>query len=97
MQAVKLGTSRQVVIPKQFYDELGLESGDYLVVERAGGKLILTPKALIDKVVEQGLKESLTDYESGRSYGPFDNAEDMIASLRANTKKRASGKSRRTG
>lgn len=30
---VKLGVSRQVVIPKQLHDRLGLKPGDYLEVE----------------------------------------------------------------
>ncbi len=30
MPAVKIGASRQVVIPKRIYDQLGLTPGDYL-------------------------------------------------------------------
>jgi AbrB family looped-hinge helix DNA binding protein len=30
MPTVKLGTSRQIVIPKKLYDDLGLAAGDYL-------------------------------------------------------------------
>src|SRR5688500_2341403 len=32
MSAVKIGASRQVIIPKKVYDELGLAAGDYLDV-----------------------------------------------------------------
>jgi AbrB family looped-hinge helix DNA binding protein len=49
MPAVKIGASRQVVIPKRMYDELGLDPGDYLEVELHDGKLTLTPKTLVDK------------------------------------------------
>ena len=36
MPTVKLGASRQIVIPKKLYDEVGLEVGDYLEVELLG-------------------------------------------------------------
>jgi AbrB family looped-hinge helix DNA binding protein len=49
MSAVKIGASRQVVIPKRLYDDLGLIPGDYLEVELHDGKLTFTPKTLVDK------------------------------------------------
>lgn len=49
MPAVKIGVSRQVVIPKRIYDQLGLTPGDYLEVELHDGKLTFTPKTLVDK------------------------------------------------
>ena len=49
MPAVKIGASRQVVIPKRIYDEMGLAPGDYLEVELCQGKLTFTPKTLVDK------------------------------------------------
>lgn len=84
MAAVKVGVSRQVVIPKKLYDELGLTPGDYLDVERDGEKLILTPKTLIEK----RLAESFDDYKKGRVYGPFDSAEEAIKSLRSGRKRK---------
>jgi antitoxin MazE len=51
MPAVKIGKSRQVVIPRRIYDELGLASGDYLDVTTADGTIVLTPKELVDKRV----------------------------------------------
>jgi AbrB family looped-hinge helix DNA binding protein len=47
--AVKIGVSRQIVIPKKVYDRLRLTPGDYLEVELEGDKLILTPKELVEK------------------------------------------------
>lgn len=49
MPAVKIGASRQVVIPKRIYDQLGLAPGDYLEVELRDGRLTFTPKTLVDK------------------------------------------------
>ena len=49
MTAVKIGVSRQVVIPKKLHEELGLAPGDYLDVELKEGKVVMTPKTLVDK------------------------------------------------
>ncbi len=77
MAAVKVGTSRQVAIPKKLHDELGLSPGDYLEVERRGNQLILTPKSLVEK----RLAEALDDVKQGRVGGPYDSVEELISSL----------------
>lgn len=78
MAAVKVGVSRQIVIPKKVYDQLRLSSGDYLEVELKGDRLILTPKELVDK----RLAESLEDLKKGRIHGPFATAKETIRALR---------------
>lgn len=76
---VKIGASRQVVIPKKIHDEIGLGAGDYMSVERKGNKVILTPKTFI----ERRLAEGLEDIRRGRGLGPFDTAKEAIRALRA--------------
>jgi len=83
MTAVKLGVSRQVVIPRKIHDELGLTSGDYLEVEVKKGKIVLTPKTLIEKEIAEGLE----DIKKGRVSGPFSSADDVINHLRGRAKK----------
>lgn len=78
MPVVKVGTSRQIAIPKKLYDQLKLEPGDYLEVELQGDHLILTPKELIDKRLAEGLE----DIKKGRVVGPFKSAEDAMRALR---------------
>jgi bifunctional DNA-binding transcriptional regulator/antitoxin component of YhaV-PrlF toxin-antitoxin module len=46
---VKIGTSRQVIIPKRVFEELRLVVGDYLEVAVEGAGLRMTPKTLVDK------------------------------------------------
>ena len=46
MDTVKLGPSRQVVIPKKIHDRLRLAPGDFLEVRLEDGHIILTPKSL---------------------------------------------------
>ncbi len=80
---VKIGVSRQVVIPKKFHDRLGLAPGDYLEVEADDQRLIFTPKALVDKRIAQGLE----DIRRGRLYGPFRSVRQMLRSLDGAAKK----------
>lgn len=81
MAAVKLGVSRQVVIPKTIHDHLRLKPGDYLEVEVRNGKVVLTPKTLVDKRIEARLAEGLEDVKKGRVYGPFGSTKEMVRAL----------------
>ena len=44
----KLGQRRQVVIPKDICDALGLSVGDYVEVNRVKGTVVIKPKKLVD-------------------------------------------------
>ena len=83
MPTVKLGASRQIVIPKKLYDELGLASGDYIEVERHGNKLVLTPKELVEKhpEIDRRLADAEEDVKAGRLSGPFRSAEELARHL----------------
>ncbi len=81
MPIVKVGG--QVVIPKKIHDQLGLEPGDYLDVELQGGRVVFTPKTLVDKRIEEGLE----DIRQGRVYGPFHSAQEAVRSLRSLSKR----------
>jgi AbrB family looped-hinge helix DNA binding protein len=83
---VKIGVSRQVAIPKKLHDQLGLAPGDYLQVELEGDRLILTPKALVEK----RLAEGLNDIRAGRVHGPFRSASELLRSLHRTKKKKDS-------
>lgn len=79
MPTVKLGRSRQVVIPKKIHDALELKPGDLLDVALKGNKVVFTPKALVDK----RLAEALADIRAGRVVGPFNTAAEAIHALHA--------------
>ena len=91
MPVVKIGVSRQVVIPRKLHDQLKLTPGDYLEVELKGGQLILTPKMLIEKRLAEGLE----DIKKGRISRPFDSAETLIHHLHQGAKKAAREKKSR--
>lgn len=85
MPTVKLGASRQIVIPKHIHDALGLEAGDFLEVEiYEEGKLLVTPKDLVDRhpEIDKRLDEAEEDIRAGRVKGPFTTANDAIKALR---------------
>jgi AbrB family looped-hinge helix DNA binding protein len=48
MPISKLGQRRQVVIPKEICDALGLHEGDFVEVTSAEGQVIIKPKTLVD-------------------------------------------------
>ena len=83
MAAVKIGVSRQIVIPKKVYDQLRLTPGDYLEVELDGDKLVLTPKELVEKRLTEGLE----DIKRGRVHGPFSSAKDAVRTLRGSRRR----------
>ena len=87
MPISKLGQRRQVVIPKQIWDELGLETGDYVEVQRVKGTVVITPKKLVDRdedltpqeraVIDAGLAEAEEDLKAGRVSGPFTTVDEL--------------------
>jgi AbrB family looped-hinge helix DNA binding protein len=83
---VKIGVSRQVAIPKKLHDQLGLAPGDFLEVALEGDRLVLTPKALIEK----RLAESLADIQHGRVHGPFRSMPALLRSLHRTKKTKSS-------
>ena len=44
----KIGQRRQVVIPKDICDALGLQTGDFVEVQRVKGTVVIKPKKLVD-------------------------------------------------
>ena len=77
-QIIKVGTSRQVAIPKKVFDRLCLHAGDYLEVEVKRNKIILTPK----EVIERRLAEGLKDIKEGRVVGPFSSGKEIVDALK---------------
>ena len=48
MSVGRLGQRRQVVIPKEVCEELGLHEGDFVEVTSAPGAVVIRPKRLVD-------------------------------------------------
>src|ERR1700756_4155422 len=44
----KIGQRRQVVIPKEIFEALGLKTGDFVEVTQVKRTVVITPKKLVD-------------------------------------------------
>jgi AbrB family looped-hinge helix DNA binding protein len=81
MPISKLGQRRQVVIPKDICDAVGLEEGDFVEVTSTAGKVIIKPKKVVDAdevltpaqraVIDKRLAKADEDIKEGRVSGPF--------------------------
>ncbi|MBI3989469.1 MAG: AbrB/MazE/SpoVT family DNA-binding domain-containing protein [candidate division NC10 bacterium] len=78
MPLVKVKPKYQVTIPNTIREQVGLEVGDLLEAEVQANRIVLTPKAVIDK----GLKESLEEARQGKLIGPFRTAKATIRALK---------------
>jgi AbrB family looped-hinge helix DNA binding protein len=93
MPISKLGQRRQVVIPKEICDELGLKEGDFVEVTSTEGKVIIKPKKVVDAdevltpaqraVIDKRLAEAEEDIKAGRVSGPFATVDELKQHLDA--------------
>ena len=87
MSVVKVMQRRQVVIPKELFDALNLEVGDYLEVRLEGDKLVYIPKKLVDRdewyASKQGqatIAKALEDIKQGKGE-EFEDVDALIKDL----------------
>jgi AbrB family looped-hinge helix DNA binding protein len=90
MELVAVKTKFQVVIPQSIRKRVRLDVGDLLEASFENGKIILTPKTVIDR----HLAEGLVDLARGRTHGPYKSAAAAISALehRAKGRKKNAGK-----
>jgi AbrB family looped-hinge helix DNA binding protein len=105
---VKIQRKGQVTLPTRLRSALGIAEGDVVEATVQHGKIVLTPKTVIDRtdfptadddytpaqrrVIDARLAESREDVERRRTVGPFDTAAGAIASMKRELKKRAAAK-----
>jgi AbrB family looped-hinge helix DNA binding protein len=71
MPISKLGQRRQIVIPKDICDNLGMEVGDFVEVMQDGGRIVIKPKQVVDledmlsPEDEESVQQGLEDVERG--------------------------------
>ncbi len=83
----KIGQRRQVVIPKEIFEALGLQTGDFVEVQQVKGTVVIKPKKVVDRdealtpeqkaVIDAGLAEAEEDIKAGRVSGPFRTAGEL--------------------
>jgi antitoxin MazE len=90
MPITRISPKHQITIPKEAFEELHLEVGDFLEANVTGEGLLLIPKKLISKdqawfwTKEWQEKEKEADeaIEKGELSGPFENTDKLIRHLR---------------
>jgi bifunctional DNA-binding transcriptional regulator/antitoxin component of YhaV-PrlF toxin-antitoxin module len=95
---VKTRARTPLVVPPSVRRKAGHKSGEDLEFRVSGGVITIVPKlpAADDeytpaqrRAIDARLAEGLADIEAGRTHGPFDSADEMIAHMKAQAKKRA--------
>lgn len=90
MHAVKIGPKHQITIPREVFDSLHLEVGDFLDARVKDNVIVLVPKKLVAKnqlwfwtkewqAMEREADEAIA---KGEISGPFSKASDAIKALK---------------
>jgi len=90
MPVVKVRTKYQVTIPEKVRREVGLEVGDYVEVKVQDGKIVIIPKALVDKEDawfwskewQKREREADAAIKRGDLIGPFETVEEAVEALK---------------
>ncbi len=107
---VKIHRKGQMTLPTKLRSLAGISEGDLVEAAFQHGKIVLTPKVVIDRSrfpsaeeqytpaqhrsIKSRLAKSDEDIKHGRVYGPFNTAEEMAASIEANIGKLRAAKKR---
>jgi AbrB family looped-hinge helix DNA binding protein len=99
----KIQNKGQVTIPTAVRRQAGLSKGDLVNFAFQRGKIIITPRLVIDRssfptadddytpeqrrIIDARLAESEQDLKNGRTFGPFNTADEMIADMKARLRK----------
>ena len=83
MAIVTVKKKYQVVIPQRVREEIGVDVGDILEAKAERGRIVLEPRAIVDR----GIAESIEEFKAGRGYGPFETYAAFLNALHKQAKK----------
>jgi bifunctional DNA-binding transcriptional regulator/antitoxin component of YhaV-PrlF toxin-antitoxin module len=105
---VKIHHNGQLTLPMRLRTQAGILEGDLVEAAFHRGKIVLSPTLAIDRskfsnadddytpeqrrVIDARLAESAEELKRGRTFGPFKTAEEMIASMKAQLRRRSAVK-----
>ena len=88
-----------LVVPPAVRRRAGLKRGQELEFKVSGGVITILPKPPDDeytpdqrRVIDARLAEGLADIKAGRTFGPFNSADEMIAHMEARVANRATAR-----
>src|SRR5258708_3322444 len=92
---LKIAGKGQVTIPSRLRAEIGISGRGLLKASARRGSILLTPVvASADytpaqrRAIDAHLALSEADIKAGRTYGPFDSVQEMVASMKRELKAR---------
>ena len=110
---VKIHRKGQMTLPSRLRTLAGIAEGDLVEAVFSRGKIVITPKVIIDRsqfpsadheytpaqrrVINGGIAQSEREYKQGRNFGPFASHQEFIAALHREAAKPATKKSKRSG
>ena len=94
MAVIKIGPKHQVTIPKDVFDSLHLDVGDFLDTSVKDNVIVLIPKKLVPKDQEwfwtkewqEKEREADDAIKKGEVIGPFSKADDAVKALKKSKK-----------
>jgi bifunctional DNA-binding transcriptional regulator/antitoxin component of YhaV-PrlF toxin-antitoxin module len=111
MNTGKIQNKSQVTIPTAIARRAGLQRGDLVHFAFQRGKIVITPKIVIDgssfptaeneytpaqrRDINRGIAQSESEYRAERGFGPFATHAEFINSLHQEAAKHNSRKSKR--
>lgn len=92
--ATRIGPKHQITIPKDIFEALNLEVGDFLEASIEDSIIVLVPKKLIPKDQawfwteewQKGEREADEAIQKGDLIGPFSNIKDALKALKKKRK-----------
>lgn len=94
---IKIHRKGQITLPSRLRSAVGLTEGDLVEASLKSGKIVITPKVVIDRsqfpsadkeytpaqrrAIDKGIARSEKDYKRGQSFGPFSSHQEFVASL----------------
>jgi len=90
MSAIKIGPKHQITIPKEVFNSLRLEVGDFLETRVEDNAIVLIPKKLVSKDQEwfwtkewqEKEREADEAISKGEISGPFSKASNALKALK---------------
>ena len=102
---VRVQNKGQVTIPTKLRKQAGIVEGDLVEAVYQRGHIVLRPKLVVNRaafhtaddeytpaqrrIINARLAKSDQEIKKGRTFGPFNTADEMIASVQEELKKRA--------
>jgi AbrB family looped-hinge helix DNA binding protein len=105
---VRIHRKGQMTLPSRLRAAIGLADGDLVEATVLRGKIVLTPKLIVDRtrfpnaddeytpvqrrIIDARLEGSEGDLKKGQTAGPFKAASEMVAHMKGELKKRAASR-----